>query len=181
MRSGSILWKLIIGTKKVRHNDAFRLCPVKMDYYPPLVDHVLQHEADPGRGFLVLDYLLHLIEVLVHTRLQEEAHRQVSPRPHTHTHTHRRTHLGLLEVQVLADGGQQPAEALQGLGVVVLEQLHDAVVHDDLRQHLELEQLADELDVAERPPPGDVLRLLELHGKPLLLLRLPEEQEGGGV
>lgn len=58
-------------------------------------------------------------------------------------------HLRLLEVQVLPDGGQQPAQTLQTLLVVVLQQLHDAVVHDVFRQHLQLEQLANELDVAE--------------------------------
>ena len=71
-------------------------------------------------------------------------------------------YLGLLKVQVLADGGQQSTEALQRLLVVVLQQLDDAVVHDGLRQHLQLEQLADELDVAQRPPARLVLRLLQL-------------------
>lgn len=69
-------------------------------------------------------------------------------------------YLGFLKVQVLADGGQQSAQALQGLLVVVLEQLHNAVVHDDLGEHFELEQLADELDVAQRAPPGLVFSIL---------------------
>lgn len=45
---------------------------------------------------------------------------------------------------------------------MVLQQLDDAVVHDGLSQHLQLEQLADELDVAQRPPARLVLRLLQL-------------------
>lgn len=69
-------------------------------------------------------------------------------------------HLGLLEVQVLADGGEQPAQALQRLLVVVLQQLDHAVVHDGLSQHLEFEELPDELDVADGAPPRLVLRLL---------------------
>lgn len=87
-------------------------------------------------------------------------------------------HLGLLKVQVFADGGEQPAQTLQRLLVVILEQLDDAVVHDGLRQHLELEQLADELDVADGASPGLVLGLLQLLLKPLALGRL-EAEEGG--
>lgn len=87
------------------------------------------------------------------------------------------SHLGLLEVQVLADGGEQPAQALQGLLVVVLEQLDHAVVHDGLRQHLELEQLADELDVADGAPPSLVLGLLQLLLQPVALRRLREARK----
>ena len=58
-------------------------------------------------------------------------------------------YLGLLKVQVFADGGEKPAEALQRLFVVILQQLHDTVVHDGLGEHLQLEQLTDELDVAQ--------------------------------
>lgn len=90
------------------------------------------------------------------------------------------SYLGLLKVEVLADGGQQPTQALQGLGVVVLEQLHDAVVHDDLGEHLELEELPDELDVAQRAPPGLVFGALQLVGELLLLLWLPEENKRSG-
>lgn len=38
--------------------------------YPSKVQHILQHEADPGGGLSLLYYFLHLIEVLVHTRLR---------------------------------------------------------------------------------------------------------------
>lgn len=81
-------------------------------------------------------------------------------------------HLGFLEVQVLSDGGEQPAQALQRLLVVVLQQLDNTVVHDGFSQHLELEELADELDVADGTPPGLVLGVLELFLKPLALRRL---------
>ncbi len=81
-------------------------------------------------------------------------------------------HLGLLKVEVLADGGEQPAQALQRLLVVVLQQLDNTVMHDGLRQHLELEELADELDVADGTPPGLVLVFLQLLLKPLTLRRL---------
>lgn len=98
----------------------------------------------------------------------------VCPAPSVSTSTW--AHLGLLEVQVLADGGEQPAQALQGLLVVVLEQLDHAVVHDGLRQHLELEQLADELDVADGAPPGLVLGLLQLLLQPVALRRLARRE-----
>ena len=71
-------------------------------------------------------------------------------------------HLGLLKVQVLADGGEQAAEALQTLLVVVLEQLDHAVVHDGFGQHLQLEELADEPDVADGASARLVLGLLQL-------------------
>lgn len=58
---------------------------------------------------------------------------------------------------------------------MVLEQLDHAVVHDGLRQHLELEQLADELDVADGAPPGLVLGLLQLLLQPVALRRLGGE------
>lgn len=40
--------------------------------YPSKVQHILQHEADSGAGLSLLYDLLHLIEVLVHTRLRVE-------------------------------------------------------------------------------------------------------------
>lgn len=155
--------------------------------HPSQVQHILQHEADPGRGLPLLYDLLHLIEVLVHTRLW----RQTTAGNYTFISINSQIlipslitcvcvcvclYLGLLKVQVLADGGQQPAQALQRLLVVVFQQLHDAVVHDDLREHLELEQLADELDVAQRAPPGLVFGLLQLVDEPLLLLLLPDRE-----
>lgn len=45
-------------------------CAAFMIYYPSKVQHILQHEADPGGGLSLLYYFLHLIEVLVHTRLR---------------------------------------------------------------------------------------------------------------
>lgn len=95
----------------------------------------------------------------------------------TENHGFVSTHLGLLEVQVLADGGEQPAQALQGLLVVVLEQLDHAVVHNGLRQHLELEQLADELDVADGAPPRLILGVLQLLLEPVALCRLRGRRE----
>ncbi|KAF3848124.1 hypothetical protein F7725_021152 [Dissostichus mawsoni] len=82
-------------------------------------------------------------------------------------------------IEVLSDGGQQSAEALQRLFVVVLQQLHDAVVHDDLCEHFQLEQLSDELHVAHRAPAGVVFLALQLLSETLLLLRLQEEQSHG--
>lgn len=81
-------------------------------------------------------------------------------------------HLGLLKVEVLADGSEQSAQTLQRLLVVILKQLDNAVVHDGFGQHLELEQLTDELDVADRTPPGLVLCLFQLFLEPLALRRL---------
>lgn len=37
---------------------------------------------------------------------------------------------------------------------MVLEQLYDAVVHDDFCEHLELKELTDELDISQRASPG---------------------------
>lgn len=91
------------------------------------------------------------------------------------------SHLGLLKVQVLADGGEQPAEAFQRLFVVVLQQLDHTVVHDGLRQHLQLEQLADELDVADGPPAGFVLGFFQLLLEPLALRRLKDKNIGGWI
>lgn len=45
------------------------VCAVFM-LYPSKVQHILQHEADPGAGLLFLYDFLHLVEVLVHTRLR---------------------------------------------------------------------------------------------------------------
>ena len=62
---------------------------------------------------------------------------------------------------------------------MVLQQLHDAVVHDDLCEHFQLEQLSDELHVAHRAPAGVVFLALQLLSETLLLLRLQEEQSHG--
>lgn len=86
-------------------------------------------------------------------------------------------HLGLLKVEVLADGREQSAQTLQRLLVVILEQLDDAVVHDGFGQHLELEQLTDELDVADGTPPRLVLGLLQLFLEPLALRRLKHQTD----
>lgn len=86
-------------------------------------------------------------------------------------------HLGLLKVKVLADGGEQSAQTLQRLLVMVLQQLHHTVMHDGLRQHLELEEFADELDVADGTPPGLVLGFLQLFLKTLALCRLRGPKE----
>ena len=60
------------------------------------------------------------------------------------------THLRLLGVESLSDGHEQLAEALETLGLGVAKQLHDAlVVHDLLGEHAQLEELADEADVAQ--------------------------------
>lgn len=88
-------------------------------------------------------------------------------------------HLGLLKVEVLADGGEQPAQTLQRLLIVVLQQLDDTVMHDGLRQHLELKELADELDVADGTPPGLVLGFLQLFLHPVTLCRLRRTKKTG--
>lgn len=81
-------------------------------------------------------------------------------------------HLGLLKVEVLADGSEQSAQTLQRLLIVILKQFDNTVVHDGFSQHLELEQLTDELNVADRTPPSLVLCLLQLFLEPLALRRL---------
>lgn len=58
-------------------------------------------------------------------------------------------YLGLLKVQVLANCGEQPAETLQRLFIVILQQFHYTVVHDGLRQHLQLEEFTNELNVTQ--------------------------------
>lgn len=45
-----------------------RTCRVVI--YPPKVQHILQHETDPGGGLPLLYYFLHLVKVLIHTRLK---------------------------------------------------------------------------------------------------------------
>mmetsp|Transcript_29269 Transcript_29269/g.75118 ORF Transcript_29269/g.75118 Transcript_29269/m.75118 type:complete len:350 (-) Transcript_29269:2205-3254(-) len=63
--------------------------------------------------------------------------------------------LALGVVDLAADGAHQLAQALNVLRrrrrarALPLEQLEDALVHDTLRQHLLLVQVADELDVAQ--------------------------------
>lgn len=83
-------------------------------------------------------------------------------------------HLGLLKIEVLADGSEQSAQALQRLFVVILKQLDNAVMHNRFSQHLELEQLTDELNVSNRTSPSLVLGLLQLFLKPLALGCLKE-------
>ena len=53
------------------------------------------------------------------------------------------SYLSLGVVDVLADGGEQTTQALVVLLVLGFEQPHQAVVHDLLCQHLQLEQLAN--------------------------------------
>lgn len=89
-------------------------------------------------------------------------------------------YLGLFKVKVLADGGQQSTQALQGLLVMVFEQLYNAVVHDDLRQHFKLEELTNELDISQWAPPGLVFSLLKLLNEPLLLFLLPGNEKVSG-
>lgn len=60
---------------------------------------------------------------------------------------------------------------------MVLQQLDNTVVHDGLRQHLELEELTDELDIADGTPSGLVLGVLQLFLKPLTLRRLRGTKE----
>lgn len=50
-------------------------------------------------------------------------------------------------------------------------------MHNGLRQHLELEKLANELDVANGTPPSFVLCVLQLFLKPLTLSRLMGAKE----
>lgn len=71
-------------------------------------------------------------------------------------------YLGLFKVEVLANGGQQSTQALQGLLVMVFEQFYNAVVHDDLCEHFQLKELTNELDVSQGAPPGRVLSLPQL-------------------
>lgn len=81
-------------------------------------------------------------------------------------------HLSLLKVQVLANGCEQAAKALKGLLIVVFQQLHHAVVHDGLCQHLQFEKLANKFYIPDGSPPGFVLGLFQLVMEPRLLLWL---------
>lgn len=65
-------------------------------------------------------------------------------------------------LEILADSCEQPAKALQRLFVRRSDQLLDALVHDPGGQHLELVQLADEADIAERSPSRSHLLFLPL-------------------
>ena len=64
------------------------------------------------------------------------------------------SYLCFLKVQVFANCGEQATQTLEGLFIVVLQQLHHAVMHDGFSQHLEFEELSNELDVANGSPPG---------------------------
>lgn len=84
--------------------------------------------------------------------------------------------LGLLLVEEPADGGEEPTE---GLDVLLLrtrdvgEKLLDTLVHNALREHLELEELSNETDETETLALG-LLRdvVLVRHERSLLLGRL---------
>lgn len=86
-------------------------------------------------------------------------------------------YLCFLEVQVFANGGEQAAQTLQRLLVVVLQQLHHTVMHDGFRQHLEFEEFPDELDVTDGSPPGLVLSFFQFVMKPRPLLWLLYKEE----
>lgn len=72
---------------------------------------------------------------------------------------HERGHLaalrlvGRLRLQLLADGGEQLAGALQLLVGAVVDERLQAHVHDARRQHVQLEQFADELHGADQASP----------------------------
>lgn len=55
---------------------------------------------------------------------------------------------------------------------MVLQELDNAVVHDGLCQHFQLEQLSDELDVSERPSTCLVFGIHQLFIQALTLLFL---------
>lgn len=57
-------------------------------------------------------------------------------------------HLVLGCVQFFADGGHQLAETLQRLLVFIFQEFDHTAVYDVCRQHLELEELADQLHVS---------------------------------
>ena len=82
-------------------------------------------------------------------------------------------HLGGIRwrVQALANGGEKVTQAGDALLVVGLsEQALDAVVHDRLGDHVELEHLANEADVAERAALGLAELLLGLFAQLLLAM-----------
>lgn len=58
-------------------------------------------------------------------------------------------YLGLFKVKVLANGGQQSTQALQGLLIMVFEQFYNAVMHDDFCEHFKLKKLTNKLDVSQ--------------------------------
>lgn len=86
-------------------------------------------------------------------------------------------HLGLLKIEVLADGSEQSAQTLQRLFIVILKQLDNTIVHNSFSQHLELEQLTNELNVADRTSPSFVLCLLQLFLKSVALSCLKQTKE----
>ena len=53
-------------------------------------------------------------------------------------------------LELLADVDEESTETLERVLVLVLEQLLYAVVHDVLRQHLQLEQLCDEPEPSQQ-------------------------------
>ncbi|TFJ95421.1 ubiquitin-conjugating enzyme E2 variant 1C [Platysternon megacephalum] len=64
-------------------NPGARLAP-----YPPEVNHILQHEANSRRRFLLLNNLIHLVEILIHSGLHEgrqryPSHHHALPTPGT--------------------------------------------------------------------------------------------------
>lgn len=61
---------------------------------------------------------------------------------------------------------------------MILQQLDDTIVHNGFSQHLELEELPDELDVADGTSAGLVLGLLQLLLQPLALSRLKKGGKG---
>lgn len=65
-----------------------------------------------------------------------------------------RVRTGLWHVENLADSGEELAQALDLLlGVLnVAQKLLDALVHDMLREHLQFEQLTNELDKTQTLP-----------------------------
>ena len=78
-----------------------------------------------------------------------------------------------------SDGGDEPAEALHGLLVCLLEQLPDALVHDFPVEHLDPVKLSDKANVTKGSPPQ--LHLLEYRNyvkrkKCCIRLDLPELQ-----
>ena len=87
-------------------------------------------------------------------------------------------YLCFLKIQVLANGSEQATQALQGFFIVVLQQLHHAVMHDGFRQHFEFEELSDELDITNGSPPGFVLSFFQfiVEPRPLLWLLCKEYQ-----
>lgn len=74
-------------------------------------------------------------------------------------------------VQIFPDGGQKATQGLEGILVCSgAEQLQDAVVHDGLGQHAQLEQLTNEADVSQRPSSLLLCRVLKVRFDLLLFV-----------